>query len=81
MKTSTAEANGWTCPRCGDDTTQDPSGKGFVRHTTIPGCPFERGRRDAADATRPLTEDERALAEVNDWGPAEDWSDWDDAAG
>ena len=28
----------------------------------------------------PLTEDEGALAEVADWGPAEDWSDWSDAA-
>jgi Ribbon-helix-helix protein, copG family. len=27
----------------------------------------------------PLTEDERALAEIADWGPAEDWSDWADA--
>ncbi|MDZ7732955.1 MAG: ribbon-helix-helix domain-containing protein [Acidimicrobiia bacterium] len=24
----------------------------------------------------PLTPDERALARVADWGPAEDWSDW-----
>ena len=37
---------------------------------------------------RPLTDDELALDDVNDWGPAEDWSDWatwvdrgDDAAG
>ena len=29
----------------------------------------------------PLDEGERSLAEVADWGPAEDWSDWDDAAG
>lgn len=28
----------------------------------------------------PLDESERALAEVADWGPAEDWSDWADAA-
>jgi len=26
----------------------------------------------------PPTEDERALDEVADWGPAEDWSDWND---
>ena len=36
------------------------------------------------DATRweaePLDEGERALAEIADWGPAEDWSDWVDAA-
>ncbi|MGH8935715.1 MAG: ribbon-helix-helix protein, CopG family [Acidimicrobiia bacterium] len=28
----------------------------------------------------PLTPDEQALAEIADWGPAEDWSDWADAA-
>lgn len=27
----------------------------------------------------PLTESERAFEDVADWGPAEDWSDWDDA--
>lgn len=29
----------------------------------------------------PLDAGERSLAEVADWGPAEDWSDWADAAG
>lgn len=29
---------------------------------------------------RPLDEGERALADVAEWGPAEDWSDWVDAA-
>ena len=30
---------------------------------------------------QPLDEGELALAEIADWGPAEDWSDWDvDAA-
>lgn len=24
----------------------------------------------------PLTDGERTLAEIADWGPAEDWSDW-----
>jgi hypothetical protein len=28
----------------------------------------------------PLDAGERALADVADWGPAEDWSDWTDAA-
>lgn len=32
-------------------------------------------------AAQPLTDDESALAEISDWGPAEDWSDWADAAG
>lgn len=28
---------------------------------------------------RPLDDRERALADVAEWGPAEDWSDWADA--
>ena len=28
----------------------------------------------------PRDEGERALDDIADWGPAEDWSDWDDAA-
>ena len=28
----------------------------------------------------PLSDDENALAEIADWGPAEDWSDWADEA-
>ncbi len=28
----------------------------------------------------PLTADEQALGEIADWGPAEDWTDWADAA-
>jgi predicted transcriptional regulator len=30
---------------------------------------------------QPLEDGERTLAEIADWGPAEDWSDWVDAAG
>jgi hypothetical protein len=30
--------------------------------------------------SEPLDDGERALAEIADWGPAEDWSDWVDAA-
>lgn len=29
----------------------------------------------------PLSDDEQALGEIADWGPAEDWSDWADATG
>lgn len=29
----------------------------------------------------PLDEGERSLSAIADWGPAEDWSDWADAAG
>jgi predicted transcriptional regulator len=34
-----------------------------------------------ADAWRrqPLTDSERLLEAMGDWGPAEDWSDWTDA--
>ena len=28
----------------------------------------------------PHTDDERSLAAIADWGPAEDWADWADAA-
>lgn len=28
----------------------------------------------------PMTAGESALTEINDWGPAEDWTDWADAA-
>lgn len=28
----------------------------------------------------PLTDDENAFAAIADWGPAEEWSDWADAA-
>jgi hypothetical protein len=27
----------------------------------------------------PPTDDERAISQIADWGPAEDWSDWADA--
>lgn len=40
------------------------------------------GEQDAARWERtPPTEAERSLAEIADWGPAEDWADWNDAAG
>ena len=29
---------------------------------------------------QPLDDGERTLAAIADWGPAEDWSDWADAA-
>lgn len=34
----------------------------------------------AAWTAAPLTDDEKAVADVADWGAAEDWSDWADAA-
>lgn len=32
-----------------------------------------------AYAEQPLTAGEKALGEIADWGPTEDWSDWADA--
>ncbi|BBX95840.1 antitoxin [Mycobacterium lacus] len=32
-----------------------------------------------AYAEQPLTDAEQALAQIADWGPAEDWADWADA--
>jgi Ribbon-helix-helix protein, copG family len=31
-------------------------------------------------AAQPLDDGERSLAAIAEWGPAEDWSDWADAA-
>lgn len=40
-----------------------------------------RGAHDAEKwEASPPTEAERALAGSAEWGPAEDWTDWDDAA-
>lgn len=47
------------------------------RHLAMLAAQSEPDRYDA----EPLTSDELALAEIADWGPAEDWSDWADAAG
>mgnify|MGYP005817913669 CR=1 FL=1 len=33
-----------------------------------------------AYSEQPVTDDEKALSEIADWGPAEDWADWADAA-
>jgi predicted transcriptional regulator len=35
----------------------------------------------AAWLAAPLEDGEKVLAEIADWGPADDWSDWSDAAG
>ena len=38
--------------------------------------------RDAGTWTgRPLTDDETGLTSLADWGVAEEWGDWSDAAG
>ncbi|MBN4050165.1 CopG family transcriptional regulator [Desulfobulbus sp. AH-315-M07] len=35
----------------------------------------------AAWQKTPMSEQERTVSEIADWGPAEDWSDWADASG
>lgn len=41
-----------------------------------------RSEVDAKNWERmPLTEAEQSLAQIADWGPAEDWADWGDATG
>jgi len=30
---------------------------------------------------QPLTDDESTIGQISEWGPAEDWADWADAAG
>jgi hypothetical protein len=32
-----------------------------------------------AYAEQPMTNDETSFAQIADWGPAEDWTDWADA--
>ena len=32
-----------------------------------------------AYAEQPVTDEEKALTQIADWGPAEDWADWADA--
>ena len=43
MRTSTAEKNGRICPSCGDSTTKDLQGRGFVRHKSNRDCHFQKG--------------------------------------
>ncbi len=41
-----------------------------------------RSENDAQTwADQPLDTSETALSDIADWGPAEDWSEWADAAG
>lgn len=46
MRTSTAKANGYRCPKCNDETSRDETGQGYVRHTRNADCDFEKGERD-----------------------------------
>lgn len=49
MKTLSALLNDWRCPQCGDQTTRDSKGQGFVRHLNNSNCDFERGEKDEND--------------------------------
>ena len=46
MKTSTAQRQGYVCPKCKDDLTKDLQGKGWVRHKNNSNCDFEKGLKD-----------------------------------
>jgi hypothetical protein len=46
------------------------------RHLTALSSEYDADRW----ARMPLTAAERSLSEIADWGPAEDWADWSDAA-
>ena len=46
------------------------------RHLTALGGEHDRD----AWVRVPLDDGERSLSAIADWGPAEDWSDWEDAA-
>ena len=46
MKTLSAMRNDWRCPKCGDQTTTDKAGRGFVRHLRNSFCDFEKGGKD-----------------------------------
>ncbi len=47
------------------------------RHLVQLAAELEAGAYDE----QPVTEDEKALSAIADWGPAEDWTDWADATG
>ncbi len=46
------------------------------RHLSVLGSEHDAD----AWATTPLSDAETSLSEIADWGPAEDWADWDNAA-
>ena len=39
------------------------------------------GGGTATRTVNPTTEGDQSLGQIADWGPAEDWSEWADAAG
>jgi hypothetical protein len=56
IRTSTAEQNGFRCPKCDDETTRDPNGSGFVRHKSNRRCKLENGQRDQIRGPGPATQ-------------------------
>jgi len=54
----------------------------LLRDALHPHLVLLASERDAASwIGQPLTSAEDSIREIADWGPAEDWSDWADAAG
>ena len=62
VRTSTAERFGYRCPDCGDELSQDPSGKGFVKHMSNRECRFEEGQRDTSESVAGTSVDSTQLA-------------------
>jgi hypothetical protein len=72
-ETVAAEAQRWA-ERLGIDRSQLLR-DALRRHLVRLASEHDAARWEA----EPLDDGERALAEIADWGPAEDWSDWADA--
>jgi hypothetical protein len=72
-ETDAAEAQRWA-ERLGIDRSQLLR-DALHRHLVRLASEDDAARWEA----EPLGDGERALAEIADWGPAEDWSDWADA--
>ena len=72
-ETDAAEAQRWA-ERLGIDRSQLLR-DALHRHLVRLASENDAARWEA----EPLDDGERALAEIADWGPAEDWSDWADA--
>ena len=58
VRTSTAEANNYVCPRCKDELNHDHSNRGYVSHRRNRQCTFEKGQRDDLSAWRKTTNDD-----------------------
>ena len=73
-ETDAAAAQGWA-DRLGLDRSE------FLREALRRHVLRLASERDADTwEQRPLTVDEQSLNDIGEWGPAENWADWADAA-